>query len=94
VPRARPPCSWFCRPEITALSVGERALMRTTVWGNGSVSSLAIVQPTVAAPIRIWAEHIAEDRYYRQPLRLQPEFCSMSPATHREKPPSTDLDHI
>lgn len=51
-------------PEFTALSVDERALMRTTVWGNGSVSSLVIVQPAAASPIRKWAEHIAEDPHY------------------------------
>jgi hypothetical protein len=48
-------------PEFTALSVDERALMRTTLWGNGSVSSLVIVQPATASPIRRWAEYIAED---------------------------------
>lgn len=48
-------------PEFTALSIDERALMRTTLWGNGSVSSLVIVRPATASPIRKWAEYIAED---------------------------------
>jgi hypothetical protein len=38
--------------------------MRTTVWGNGKISSLAIPQPSTARPIRKWAEYMAHDPSY------------------------------
>lgn len=51
-------------PEFTALSIDGQALMRTTLWGNGSVSSLIIPRPSTVSPIRRWAEQMANGPRY------------------------------
>lgn len=51
-------------PDFTALSVDGQTLMRTTLWGNGCVSSLVIVKPSTASPIRRWAKQMANGPHY------------------------------
>jgi hypothetical protein len=51
-------------PEFTALSIDGRVLMRTTLWGDGTVSSLVVPTPATAAPIRAYAEAMTQDPFY------------------------------
>jgi hypothetical protein len=59
----------FAAPEFTALSVDGQALMRTTLWGNGSISSLVIPEPSVAMPIRRFAEEMATGPRYSRAVQ-------------------------
>ena len=43
-------------PEFTALSIDEQVLMRTTLWGDLTVSSLVIPSPASVSIIRDYAE--------------------------------------
>ncbi|GLL07534.1 hypothetical protein GCM10017581_092880 [Dactylosporangium matsuzakiense] len=51
-------------PEFTALSIDERVLMRTTLWGNGTVSSLVIPSPATVSIIRNYADTMTRSSYY------------------------------
>jgi hypothetical protein len=51
-------------PEFTAMSINESTLMRTTLWGNGSISTLVVPEPSAVKTIRRRAEHMASDSRY------------------------------
>lgn len=51
-------------PEFTALSVDEKVLMRTTRWGDGTVSTLVVPSPATVSIIRNYAEWMRSDPFY------------------------------
>lgn len=56
-------------PEFTALSVDGQVLMRTTLWGNGTVSSLVIPSPSTARTIRAAVERMTQNALYPQAVQ-------------------------
>ncbi|WP_238005382.1 hypothetical protein KZZ52_17745 [Dactylosporangium sp. AC04546] len=56
-------------PEFTALSVDGQVLMRTTLWGDGTVSSLVVPSPATVSIIRDYAESMTRDPYYSQAVQ-------------------------
>jgi hypothetical protein len=55
--------------EFTALSIDGQVLMRTTLWGNGTISSLVVTSPATAAPIRASAETMTQTPFYSPALQ-------------------------
>ncbi|GIH12259.1 hypothetical protein [Rugosimonospora africana] len=51
-------------PEFSALSIDERVLMRTTRWGNGTVSSLVVPSPVKVSTIRNYVEWMTNSSFY------------------------------
>jgi hypothetical protein len=51
-------------PEFTAMSVDEKALMRMTLWGNGTTSTLVVPLPSTVGTIRRWVERMTGDSDY------------------------------
>jgi hypothetical protein len=51
-------------PEFTALSLDGQVLMRTTLWGNGTVSSLVVPSPATVSTIRDYVEWMTHGAYY------------------------------
>lgn len=89
-------------PEFTALSLDGQVLMRTTLWGNWTVSSLAVQSPATCTPIRRHAERMADDPEYppadRSAARTWLESCQQQARAAAEgrdpaRPDRPDLDH-
>ena len=51
-------------PEFTALSIDDQVLMRTTLWGDGTVSSLVVPSPAAVSTIRNYAEWMTRNPFY------------------------------
>lgn len=51
-------------PEFAAMSADEKALLMTTLWGNGTASTLVVPAPSTVGTIRRRVEHMARDSGY------------------------------
>ncbi len=56
-------------PEFVAMSADEKALLMTTLWGNGTTSTLVVPAPSTVGTMRRRVGHMARDSGYPPAVR-------------------------